>query len=94
MGGAGRRGEVTVKRDPDGEPYLSGVDDEYNLDLERPDLGPEEWFDFNSEELAIAYHVLTDQCQQYGWPLLDRCSFPDFVEFAYAHSTKKAHHHS
>lgn len=48
----------------------------------------EEWSDYWSEELAILYHVAKDQCDGSGWAILDRCSFPDFVEFCYKFSSK------
>lgn len=89
MGAAGRRGEI--RRDADGEPYLSESELEaLELSLQARDLDPEEWFDHWSEELATLYHALVDHAQANGWPLLDRSRFPDFVDFAYSHSTKTA----
>ncbi|ABT14830.1 hypothetical protein NY2A_B431L [Paramecium bursaria Chlorella virus NY2A] len=48
---------------------------------------PEVWFDYLSEELATAYHVLQDWYQSQGLPILDRCTFSDFVDFCYKFSS-------
>ena len=48
---------------------------------------PEVWTDYMSEELVTAYHILLEYVDSQGLPLLDRCSFPDFVEFCYNFSS-------
>lgn len=48
---------------------------------------PEVWFDYLSEEIATAYHVLQEYIQSQGLPLLDNCQFPDFAEFCYRFSS-------
>ena len=53
-----------------------------------PIADPEEWSDYWSEELAILFHVAKDQCDQYGWTILDTCKFTDFVHFCHANSSK------
>lgn len=49
----------------------------------------EVWFDYLSEEIATAYHVLQEFIASQGLPLLDNCQFPDFVEFCYQFSSGK-----
>ena len=50
---------------------------------------PRELFDeYWSEELVELYHVAVDHASRNGWPLLDRCSFHDFVEFCYERSSR------
>jgi hypothetical protein len=58
-------------------------DDEYD-DFEND---PEVWFDYLSEELATAYHILTDWVRSQGTPILENCTFPDFVDFVYEYSS-------
>lgn len=53
-----------------------------------PIQDPEEWSDYWSEELAIVYHLAKEQCDQYGWQILDTCTFAAFVEFCHANSSK------
>jgi hypothetical protein len=48
---------------------------------------PEVWFDFLSEEIVTAYHVLQEFIASQGLPLLDNCQFPDFVDFCYRFSS-------
>lgn len=48
---------------------------------------PEVWFDYNSEFLAAAYHSLQDHIASMGVYVLDACTFPQFVEFCFQHST-------
>ena len=47
----------------------------------------EVWFDYMSEEIATSYHILTDWIQSQGLPILDNCSFSDFVDFCYKFSS-------
>ena len=49
---------------------------------------PEVWADYYSEELAILWHNLQDQCSAMGWAVLDKGTFPDFVTFCLNHSSK------
>ena len=49
---------------------------------------PEEWSNYWSEELVTLYHSLIDHARDAGWALVDVCSFANFVEFAYAHSSR------
>lgn len=53
-----------------------------------PIQDPEEWADYWSEELAILYHHARDHADQYGWAILDTCTFPEFVQFCWTHSSK------
>lgn len=88
MGGAGRRGELP--RQTDGPAESSDEDPLDQLPFTKtPILDEETWFDYWSEELAIAYHVLIDQCQSNGYAFLEHSSFPNFVEFVYKHSSKR-----
>jgi len=47
----------------------------------------EVWFDYMSEELAASYHILQDWIQSQGLPILDACTFHDFVNFCYEFSS-------
>ena len=49
---------------------------------------PEEWSNYWSEELVILYHSLSDHARNAGWALLDACTFANFVEFVYSHSSR------
>lgn len=85
MGAAGRRGEL--KRDRTPEARAGHTDD----DTDGPEVidDVETWSDHWSEELVDAYHTLLDQCNAYGYAFLEQCSFPDFVDFAFQHSSKR-----
>jgi len=54
--------------------------DQYEDDVEI-------WTDYMSEELVTAYHVLKEFIDSQGVPILDNCSFHDFVEFCYRFSS-------
>ena len=54
-------------------------------------LNIETWSEEWTEELLTAYHSLLDQCEANGYGFLQRCTYPDFVEFAYKFSTKSPH---
>jgi hypothetical protein len=69
--------EPNVEEEEDIEEYPPYEDDE------------EVWFDYMSEELATAYHVLQEWIAGQGLPILDACTFPDFVEFCYRFSSGK-----
>jgi hypothetical protein len=64
-----------LEEEEDIEEYTQFEDDE------------EIWFDYMSEEIATAYHILQDWIASQGLPLLDKCTFPDFVEFCYQFSS-------
>ncbi|AGE50125.1 hypothetical protein ATCVCanal1_262L [Acanthocystis turfacea Chlorella virus Canal-1] len=49
----------------------------------------EVWTDYMSEELVTAYHVLKEFIDSQGVPILDACTFHDFVEFCYKFSSGK-----
>ena len=57
--------------------------EEYSLVEDDPEI----WFDFLSEEIVTAYHVLQEFIASQGLPLLDNCQFPDFVDFCYRFSS-------
>lgn len=89
-GAAGRRGALHTGAAAATDPY----DDDAACDI---DYGPphtipvddvETWGDYWSEDLAIVYHVLKDQVDSMGLPMLERCTFNDFVDFVYAMSSK------
>jgi hypothetical protein len=66
------------------------VHDEEEEDIEEYPVvehDPEIWFDYMSEEIATAYHVLQEFIASQGLPLLDNCQFPDFVDFCYNFSS-------
>jgi hypothetical protein len=53
-------------------------------------LGDQErWYDAWTEELVTTYHVLIDHCQTNGLPFLETCTFADFLDFAFRHSSKR-----
>jgi hypothetical protein len=49
---------------------------------------PVEWASAWEEELAILFHVAQDHCTSLGLPILDECSFHDFVTFAFQTSSR------
>lgn len=55
---------------------------------ERVLKDPEEWADSWSEELVTLYHETVDRCAAYGWAILDKCTFSQFVEFCWTHSSR------
>lgn len=53
-------------------------------------LDKDAWYDCWSEELVTTYHILIDHCQANGLPFLDnQCTFTDFIDFAFQHSSKR-----
>ena len=48
---------------------------------------PEVWADYHSEYLATLYHCLVDHAHAMGVPILDTCTFPQFVHFCFRHSS-------
>lgn len=70
-------------------------EEEYKYDDEEEEIeeypifehDEEVWFDYMSEELATSYHILQDWIQSQGLPILDACTFSDFVNFCYQFSS-------
>jgi hypothetical protein len=48
---------------------------------------PEVWADYHSEFLVVGYHVLKDQFESMGVPILNACTFSNFVSFCFKHSS-------
>jgi hypothetical protein len=67
--------DVIPEEEEEFEEYTQFEDDE------------EVWFDYMSEEIATSYHILQDWIASQGLPLLENCTFPDFVDFCYLHSS-------
>ncbi|AGE59706.1 hypothetical protein ATCVTN60342_270L [Acanthocystis turfacea Chlorella virus TN603.4.2] len=64
--------------------------EEYEEDVveyERFEHDVEVWTDYMSEELVTAYHVLKEFIDSQGLPILDACTFHDFVNFCYQFSS-------
>lgn len=49
--------------------------------------GEEAWADYHSEFLAALYDRLKDHVASMGVYVLDRATFPDFVDFCYTFSS-------
>ena len=47
----------------------------------------EVWTDYMSEDLVTAYHILKEFVDSQGLPILDACTFHDFVNFCYQFSS-------
>jgi len=47
----------------------------------------EVWFDYMSDEIATSYHILKDWIASQGLPLLENCTFSDYVDFCYYYSS-------
>lgn len=69
------------------ENNASVYEEEEIEEYSRVENDPEIWFDYFSEEIATAYHVLQEFIESQGLPLLDNCQFPDFVDFCYQFSS-------
>ena len=67
--------DVIPEEEEEFEEYTQFEDDE------------EVWFDYMSEEIATSYHILQDWIASQGLPLLENCTFPDFVDFCYQFSS-------
>jgi hypothetical protein len=64
--------------------------EEYEEDIveyEQFEHDVEVWTDYMSEELVTAYHVLKEYIDSQGVPILDACTFDDFVTFCYQFSS-------
>ena len=64
--------------------------EEYEEDIveyEQFEHDVEVWTDYMSEELVTAYHVLKEFIDSQGLPILDACTFHDFVTFCYQFSS-------
>ena len=46
------------------------------------------WYDAWSDELMTTYHILKEHCESQGLPFLENCSFSNFLDFAFKHSSK------
>ncbi|AGE49105.1 hypothetical protein ATCVBr0604L_270L [Acanthocystis turfacea Chlorella virus Br0604L] len=57
------------------------------VEYERFEHDVEVWTDYMSEELVTAYHVLKEFIDSQGLPILDACTFHDFVNFCYQFSS-------
>ncbi|AGE55598.1 hypothetical protein ATCVMN08101_288L [Acanthocystis turfacea Chlorella virus MN0810.1] len=61
--------------------------DEDIVEYEKFEHDVEIWTDYMSEELVTAYHVLKEFIDSQGLPILDACTFHDFVNFCYQFSS-------
>lgn len=61
--------------------------DEDIVEYEKFEHDVEVWTDYMSEELVTAYHVLKEFIDSQGLPILDACTFHDFVNFCYQFSS-------
>jgi hypothetical protein len=89
MSGAGRRGrkpqtDVGFEEYPEDEVARSGSFFRQAFLIDR-----EQWYDAWSDELVTTYHILKDHCESQGLPFLETCSFHDFLDFAFKHSSKR-----
>jgi hypothetical protein len=89
MSGAGRRGRRHIN-----EQHLEQSDEDPVVDsgsfYHRYYLvDPEQWYDAWSEELVTTYHILKEHCNSQGLPFLEDCSFSNFIDFAFRHSSKR-----
>lgn len=66
----------------DGEP--DDMDDMCMLDDD-----PQVWHDYLSGELSSFWMACQDFLKSNGLPVLDRCTYPEFVQFCYDKSSKK-----
>lgn len=77
--------EIAKEKENNASYYEEEEIEEYSLVEDDAEV----WFDYMSEEIATAYHVLQEFIASQGLPLLDNCQFPDFVEFCYQFSSGK-----
>ena len=82
MGARGRRRQHS-RSDDDAEPPVRGLPPRDSRRVTDPEL----WHDHWSEELVEAFHVLVDHCAARGHAILDRASYPAFVEWAHGQSS-------
>ena len=76
-----------IAKEKEANAYYEEEEDIEEYPLHEDD--EEIWFDYMSEEIVTAYHVLQEYIASQGVPLLDNCQFPDFVEFCYRFSSGK-----
>jgi len=76
-----------IAKEKEANAYYEEEEDIEEYPLHEDD--EEIWFDYMSEEIVTAYHVLQEYIASQGLPLLDNCQFPDFVEFCYRFSSGK-----
>jgi len=74
-----------IAKEKEANAYYEEEEDIEEYPIHEDDL--EIWFDYMSEEIVSAYHVLQEFIASQGLPLLDNCQFPDFVEFCYRFSS-------
>lgn len=77
--------DIAKEKENNASYYEEEEIEEYSLVEDDPEI----WFDYMSEEIVTAYHVLQEFIESQGIPLLDNCSFPDFVDFCYRFSSGK-----
>jgi len=75
--------DIEKEKENNASHYEEEEIEEYSLVEDDPEI----WFDYLSEEIVTAYHVLQEFIASQGLPLLDNCQFPDFVEFCYRFSS-------
>ena len=75
--------EIAKEKENNASHYEEEEIEEYSVVEDDPEV----WFDYMSEEIATAYHVLQEFIESQGLPLLDNCQFPDFVDFCYRFSS-------
>ena len=74
--------------DYEDEPTLPDSDEDEYTRVHEPVSDPEVWSDHWSEELVTLYHIVEDQCKANGYAILEKCTFPKFVEFCWENSSK------
>lgn len=67
--------------------YYSSESEDVSVPRSAVVEDPEVWQDYNSEFLVTLWHQLQDQVAAMGVYILDKCSFSDFTEFCFKHST-------
>ena len=65
-------------------------DDDDNGELAggEPLSDAEVWADYWSEELVTLWHFVQDKCTANGYAILEKCTFPLFVDFCWEHSSR------
>ena len=70
--------------------FACNGEDEFDIvEYDEYEHDAEVWADYFSDELVTSYHNLTDWFQSMGMPVLDACTFPDYVSFCYRFSSGK-----
>ena len=87
MSGAGRRGVKAPQKE-----RLEDTEEEFDSNsffYKHILSDQDQWYDAWSEELVTTYHILKDHCDSQGLPFLENCSFTDFLDFTFRHSSKR-----